>query len=100
MGRAKSVKKNSNKPLPSDLSDHDERSEGMAVEKHWDEESKDPLAAAGARLEEFRKDNVPLSDEDWDEEEKKDDQIPDHVQGAVDDSLERLAEEELDEDEA
>ncbi len=88
-----------NKAVPSDLSDHDERDEHLAVEEHWDEESNDPLAKAGDRLEQFQEDGVPLSEEDWEEEEALDDEIPDHLAAAVDQSLEALAEEELEEEE-
>ncbi len=87
--------------IPSDFSNHDERSEAPAVEKHWDEESSDASAMAGERLAKFKQDGVPLSDEDWEKEEELDDKIPDHIDAAVDRtvSLEELAEEELEEGE-
>jgi len=88
--------KTTNKAVPSDLSDHDERDENLATEKHWDDASNDAAAIAGKRLEEFQKDGVPLSDEDWEKEENQDDEIVDHIDEAVDESLENLAEEELD----
>jgi len=87
------------KAVPSDLSDHDERDESLATEKHWDEESNDALAVAEQRLDKFKKDGVPLNTDDWDHEEDLDDEIPDHIEAVVDKSLEDLAEEELDEDE-
>ncbi len=92
-----------NTAVPSDLSDHDERSEELAVDKHWDQESDDALAKAEQRLDEFKKDGVALSDEDWDSEEENDDEIPDHIEEAIDEavgeSLELLAEQELNEEE-
>ncbi len=81
--------------VPSDASDHDEREEGLATEKHWDQESDDPMARAAQHLAEFDADDVPLSDEDWEKEERQDDTVPDHVDAAVDDSLEDMVEEEL-----
>lgn len=70
------------------VSDHDERDEMLATEKHWDEESDDAAAQAGQHLAEFEKDGVALSDEDWDEEEEQDDQLVDHLDQAIDESLE------------
>lgn len=93
----KQIQDPTDQAVPSDLSDHDERSEGLAVEKHWDEESNDAAAKAAGHLAEFEKDGVPLSDEDWEQEEAQDDEIPDHINEAVDESLESLAEEELSE---
>lgn len=88
-------------PIRREDSDHDERDEGMAVEKHWDQESNDPLAVAEQRVKQFQKNGVPISDEDWEKEEKNDDEIPDHIDAAVDKSvsLEALAEEEMGESE-
>jgi hypothetical protein len=99
MTPAKNDKKN---PVPHKLSDHDERSEMLASEKHWDEEKpNDPGARASQHIKEFHKDGVPLSEEDWENEEKKGDEITDHIDSAVDKSvsLEELAEEELSLDE-
>jgi hypothetical protein len=93
----KQIQDPTDKAVPSDLSDHDERDEGLAVEKHWDQESNDALAKAEQHLAEFKKDGVPLSAEDWEKEEENDDEIPDHIEGAVDESLEDLAAEELEE---
>lgn len=84
--------------LPSDVSDHDERDEQMAVEKHWDEESNDAAAQAGERLREFEQDGVPLSDEDWDKEDKEE-EMSDQIDAVVDQSLEELADEELSDEE-
>ena len=81
------------KALPSDISDHDERDEQLATDKHWDQESNDPAAVAAKRLNEFKKDGVPLSAEDWEDEEKSE-ELSDHIDAAVDHSLEALAEEE------
>jgi hypothetical protein len=72
------------KSVPSDFSDHDERDEMLATEKHWDQESNDPMAVAAQRLKDFEDKNVPLSDEDWDKEEQKDDEVVDHIDAAVD----------------
>jgi hypothetical protein len=47
----------------------------------------------------FAADGVPLSDEDWEKEEALDDTLPDHIDAALDKSLEAMAEEELSEDE-
>lgn len=98
MTNAKKPKMNA---VPQHLSDHDQRSEQPATEKHWDDESRDPAAKAGEHLSEFRHDAVPLSDEDWEKEEALDDEIPDHLDAAIDRtvSLEKLAEEEFAEDE-
>lgn len=87
--------KSTQKAVPSDLSDHDERGEQLATEKHWDDSSDDAAAIAGKRLNDFNADGVPLSDEDWEKEEEADDEIPDHIDAAVDESLEHLAEEEM-----
>ncbi|MBI4121847.1 MAG: hypothetical protein HY461_00795 [Parcubacteria group bacterium] len=86
-----------NNAIPSKESDHDERSEGLAVDKHWDEEDrpKDEAMAAGRHLKKFATDGVAISDEDWEKEEAADDKIPDHVDGALDKSLEAMAEEEM-----
>ena len=51
----KQIQDPTDKAVPSDLSDHDERDEGLAVEKHWDQESKDALAKAEQHLAEFKK---------------------------------------------
>lgn len=88
-------------PIPSNLSDHDERSEELAVDKHWDEESRegDEAMESEKHRKRFAADGVPLSDEDWEKEEVLDDTLPDHIDAAVDKSLEAMAEEELSEDE-
>lgn len=93
-------------PVPHKLSDHDERSEPMAVEKHWDEESRggDEAMEAEKNLKRFAADGVPLTDEDWEKEEGLEDKVTDHIDAAVDAaekhaSLEELAEEEMAEDE-
>lgn len=96
--------KDDKNPLPHKFSDHDERSEMLATEKHWDEEKPDdPSARAEQHLKEFHKDGVPLSSEDWDHEDELEDEITDHIDSAVDKSLslEELAqqENEIDEDE-
>lgn len=94
--------KPSKNPVPHKMSDHDERGEMLATEKHWDEEQpNDPSAVASQHIKEFHKDGVALSEEDWEHEEAKDDTITDHIDKAVDHSvsLEQLAEEEMDEDE-
>ena len=78
--------KTTQKAVPSDLSDHDERSESLATEKHWDEESNDAMATAEKRLDAFKKDGVPISAEDWeneDEEELK----SEHIEASIDDAL-------------
>ena len=89
--------------VPHKLSDHDERSEGLAVEKHWDEEERpvDEAMMAERHRSKFAADGVPISDEDWEKEEDADDKIPDHLDAAIDKhaSLEALAEEEDAEDE-
>lgn len=77
---------NVQKAVPSDLSDHDERDEDLASDKHWDEESNDALATAEKRLREFENDGVPLSDEDWEKEEKEE-EMADHIDAAVDEAL-------------
>lgn len=102
MTQPNSPKNGQKDPIPHKLSDHDERSEMLATEKHWDEENpQDPSARAGQHIKEFQKDGVPLSEEDWEHEEQMDDEITDHIDSAVDRSLslEELAEEELDEEE-
>ncbi len=79
--------KTTNKAVPSDLSDHDERGEQLATEKHWDDSSDDAAAIAGKRLKELQEDGTALSDEDWDDEEMQDDEIVDHIDKAIDESL-------------
>ena len=89
--------------VPHKLSDHDERGEGLAVDKHWDEESrpKDEAMEAEKNMKRFAADSVPISDEDWEKEEALDDKHPDHIDAALDKhaSLEAMAEEEMSEDE-
>lgn len=80
---------------PSNLSDHDERDEGLATDKDWDQNSNDPAAIAAQRLKEFQDDDVPLSAEDWETDEKNDDKLPDHINAAVDASLEEMIDKEL-----
>lgn len=86
-----------NKVLPHKASDHDERGESLAVDKPWldDERPRDAAMAAGKHANSFAADDVPLSDEDWEKEEKLDDNVPDHIDRVVDASLESLAEEEM-----
>ena len=81
--------------VPTDLSDHDQRDEELASDKDWDQASNDAAAQAAQHLADFQSEDVPLSDEDWEEEEKKDDTIPDHIDAAVDASLEDMVDQEL-----
>ena len=81
---------------PSDTSGHDQRDEELATDVDWDQTSNDPAAIAAQRLKEFKDDDVPLSDEDWETDEKNDDKIPDHIDAAVDASLEEMIDKELD----
>lgn len=78
------------KAVPSDLSDHDERHEGMAVEKHWDQESNDAAAIAARRLKDFQESGTIIYDEDMD---KLND--AEKIPGRLDAALEELAEKEL-----
>ena len=84
-----------NKAVPHSLSDHDERSEELATDKDWDRSSDDPAAKAGQRLAEFESGKVPLSDEDWEKEERTDDAVPGRIEEAVDASLEEMIDQEL-----
>lgn len=86
-------------PVPHTASDHDERSERPATDIEWSSQDApaDASMQAGGRITEFKRDAVPLSDEDWEEEESDDDEIPDHVSKAVDASLEAMAEQEEEE---
>jgi hypothetical protein len=86
--------------VPSDASDHDERDETLATDIEWSKGSNDAAAVAGKRLAEFKADDVPLSDEDWEKEEKQDDEIPDHLDAAVDASLDAMIDAELSRDDA
>lgn len=95
----KQVQDPTDKAVPHDLSDHDELGEELAVEKHWDEESNDALTKAEKHLDEFEEDGVPLSDEDWEREEEQEEELPEHIEGAIDRSLEQMEEEEWKEEE-
>ena len=86
---------NPNSAVPHDLSGHDERDEEPATDVDWGRGSDDAAAKAGQRLADFESDDVPLSDEDWEKEEKADDTIPDHIDAAVDASLEDMIDAEL-----
>ena len=101
MPNEKSSKKVKGKPLPNNFSDHDQRSEMLASDKHWDEEKPDDAAArAEQHISEFHRDGVPLSEDDWEHEDEVEDKVSKHIDAAVDESLEHLAEEEMeDEDE-
>jgi len=81
-------------------SDHDERNEPLATDIAWEskETPEDEAMLYEKHAKQFKADGVPLSDEDWDREEELDDTVPDHLSQKLD-SLEALAEEELDEDE-
>jgi len=83
------------KAVPSDLSDHDERAEELATEKHWDEEEpKDPAAVAASRLKEFHDDGqVIFNEEDMDQFEDSE-EIPEHLNEELEESLDEIAEQE------
>lgn len=95
------TKKNPRKNIiPHKASDHDERGEKLASDKPWMEQERqqDEAMLSERHAKAFQKDGVPLTDEDWEKEEALDDAIPDHLDKAVDDSLEALAEKEMNED--
>lgn len=82
------------KAVPSDLSDHDERDEGMAVEKHWDQESDDPAAIAARRLKDFQESGTIIYDDDIDKLNDAE-KMPEHLDAALDESLEELVDKKL-----
>lgn len=82
------------KAVPSDLSDHDERDEMLAVEKHWDEESDDPAAIAARRLKDFHDSGTIIYDDDIDKFDDAE-EIPGKLNEELDESLEELAEKEI-----
>lgn len=81
-------------------SDHDERSETLATDVAWDSTDKptDDAMMSERHAKQFKADGTPLSEEDWEREEELDDKLPDHLSQKLD-SLEALAEDELNEDE-
>lgn len=83
------------KAVPSDLSDHDERGEGLAVEKHWDQESNDAAAIAARRLKDFHDTGTVIYDDDIDKFDDAE-EIPERLDAELDESLEELAEKETD----
>lgn len=83
------------KAVPHDLSDHDERGERLATEKHWDEERPtDAAAVAARRLEEFHDSGQVIYNEDETDDFQDTEEVPEHLNEELEESLEELAEKE------
>ncbi len=87
--------------VPHKASDHDERGETLATDKPWfDGQGEGDAAMESERhAKQFKQDGVPLTDEDWEKEEDADDKRPDHIDKVADESLQALAEKEMNEGE-
>ena len=76
------TKKNARKSvIPSKESDHDERGETLATDKPWSngQGEVDEAMESERHAKTFKRDGVPLTDEDWENEEALDDSIPDNL---------------------
>jgi len=88
------------KAVPSDLSDHDERSEGLATEKHWDEETpKDPAAVAASRLKDFHDQGEVIYNEEDSDKFEDSEEMPEHINEELEESLDEMADKEKVEEE-
>ena len=75
--------------VPSDTSDHDERDEGLATEKHWDEEKpQDAGAVAASRLEEFHDTGQVIYNEEDTDKFQDSEEMPAQINEELDEALE------------
>ena len=85
----------SNQGVPSNFSDHDETDEQPATDVDWgDERNVDAQGIAAKRQVELRAEGVALSDANWESDEKKA-KTADHIDAAVDASLDDMIDAEL-----